>query len=216
MTEDHDKFCPACDERRRWFHNDCPECGTPLVAVPERHLDAERPPVGVLTTSDPAALTLANLTLNEAGIRHEIHPAEPADIASDRGVSAPDRSSGEWWTVKVGASDAERAREALVDLEHAAGEPEMPLETSMEWARELPPVELFESDTERTVGHITETQLDWLCEQFDADGVRDREFTLDPARIRSWEQAGADANLVGVLRTALGPRSAVRLRWGFM
>ena len=66
-----------------------------------------------------------------------------------------------------------------------------------------------ESDTDRTVGHITDAQLDWLSGQLDEGAVRDREFELAPALIATYVQAGAEPSLVEVLRTALGSRRAV-------
>ncbi len=216
MTDDdQDKFCPACDERRRWFHDECPECGTPLVVLPERYADADRPPVSVLTTSDPAALNAAELALDEAGIVHQTVLAEPGDMAV-AGLAGAHAPGVGYWTVKVRAMDESRAREALVDLDYSGAEPEIPLESSMEWVRALPPVELFESDSGRTVGHLTDEQLDWLSGQLDESAVRDREFVLDPALIASCEQAGAAPGLMDVLRGALGSRREVRLRWGFV
>ena len=103
MTEDQDKFCPACDARRPWFQNDCAECGTSLVPLPERYaVDPDRPPVGVLTTSDPATLTLAELALSDERIEHLISHAELADWVGRRTEYTPG-GTGTWWTVKVRA-----------------------------------------------------------------------------------------------------------------
>ena len=217
MTDDQDKFCPGCDARRPWFEDDCPECGAALEPLPDRYaLDPDRPLVGVLTTTNSAAVWLAKLALDDARIEHVIGPPDRSDMVGGGDDSTSAGSDELPWVVKVRATDADRARELLVDLEHTAASPETPLETSMEWARVLPPVELFESDTDVTVGHITDADLDWLRGQLDEGAVRDREFVLDPALIASYEQAGAEPSLLDVLRTALGSRRAVRLRWAFM
>ncbi|HET9369328.1 MAG TPA: zinc ribbon domain-containing protein [Vicinamibacterales bacterium] len=216
-TDDQDKFCPACDARRPWFEDACPECGTALVPLPDRYAkDPEQALVTVLTAVDPALLPLAKLALDGARIEYTVRHPELTTLLGGREVNTPAGSGDEPWTINVRQSDAARARELVADLETAGASVQTPLETSMEWAETPPPVELFESDTDLTVGHITEEQLEWLSEQLDEDAVRDREFVLDPALISSYEAAGAEPGLVAALRRALGSRREVRLRWALM
>ena len=216
-NEEQDKFCPVCDERRPWFDTECSECGATLVPLPDRYAkDPDQPLVTVLTAVDPALLPLAKLALDSALIEYTVRHSELTNLLGGREVSTPAGSGDEPWTINVRQSDAARARELVADLENAGESISTPLEASMEWAEAPPPVELFESETDLTVGHISEEQLEWLSDHLDEDAVRDKEFILDPALISSWEEAGAEPGLVAALRGALGPRRDVRLRWALM
>ena len=111
-TDDQDKFCPACDARRPWFEDACPECGTALVPLPDRYAkDPEQPLVTVLSAVDPALLPLAKLALDGARIEYTVRHPELTNLLGGREVNTPAGSGDEPWTINVRQSDAARARE---------------------------------------------------------------------------------------------------------
>jgi hypothetical protein len=194
MTEsDRDKYCPACEARRRWYHEVCPECSGPLEASDdgEDGLLTE----AVLVTEDVGRVPLARMALDEAGIDYSVR-AGPMSVA-----------------VFVSAASAEDARALLADLETADVAPALPLEATGEWQEDLPPVELFDGTTDQTLGHVTEDLLEWLLTQLDPDRTGAREVVISQRVLDDLAGAGGDADLVDILRDGLGSRREMRLRW---
>jgi hypothetical protein len=149
--------------------------------------------VAVLTTEDFGKLPLARMALEEAGIDCTVMTSETKG------------------TVVVSAAAADEARAILADLE-AAGP--MSLDPGdEEWAQELPPVELFNAETDRTLGHVNDDVIEWLLAQLDPDdeGVEDLEITPDV--LEALTNAGGDPGLIGILREGLGKRRQIRVRW---
>lgn len=194
MTEtDRDKYCPACEARRRWYHDVCPECAGPLAIDDDRtarlHTEA------VLVTEDVGRLPLARMALDEAGIDHTVKA----------GLSSV--------AVLVSADRAEEARALLADLETADVAPSLPLEATGEWEEDLPPVELFDGATDQTLGHVTEDLLEWLRGQLDPDGTGARALAITPRVLDDLAGAGGDPDLLDILRDGLGRRREMSLRW---
>jgi len=72
---------------------------------------------------------------------------------------------------------------------------------------------LVDKETGRVVGSITETQLEYLQAQLEEESPEDTDYWFDVASIDILEEGGADAALVQILRTALGERDEMELRW---
>jgi hypothetical protein len=62
-------------------------------------------------------------------------------------------------------------------------------------------------------GELTEEQFAQLQEQFEEEGVADRDYYVDAATLEMLEGDGADAHLVSVLRAAVAPSGAGDVRW---
>ena len=74
-------------------------------------------------------------------------------------------------------------------------------------------VNLVDKETDRVIGSITEGQLEYLQAQLEEESPEDQDYWLDAASIDALEEGGADAALVQILRTALGDRDEMELRW---
>ena len=74
-------------------------------------------------------------------------------------------------------------------------------------------VQLFDTESGTPVGTITEAQLDFLMTELEEESSRDRDYYIAAATVDMLEEDGADAELVKLLRGALGGREGVELRW---
>src|SRR5262245_48133324 len=74
-------------------------------------------------------------------------------------------------------------------------------------------VRLVDTETGQAVGTISDEQLEYLQTQLEEESDADRDYWFDTASLDILEEAGADPTLVTVLRTALGDREEMELRW---
>ena len=112
----------------------------------------------------------------------------------------------------------ERARSLLADLALAPDTPmgappaasppaAVPASTAPRTCR------LTETDSGASVGEITERQLECLIDELEEESSTDRDYYIDAATIDILEQAGADAELVAMLRRAIGSRDGMEISW---
>lgn len=173
--------------------------------------------VTVFETTDPALLPLATSALEQAAIDYGFRTAEwqfptvfghpPAFGEFDGAVE-----------VVVRASDAGRARDLLADLETpasgapAVAPPPLPA-TGRRAPGEVKTVTLMDTGNGKLVGRITDTQLQFLVDELEEESSADRDYYIDAATIDVLAGAGADADLIDVLRRAIASRDGVELRW---
>jgi len=74
-------------------------------------------------------------------------------------------------------------------------------------------VQLFDAERGTPVGTITDDQLRFLMGELEEESPRDRDYYIAAATVDMLETDGADAELVQLLRSALGGREGVELRW---
>ena len=74
-------------------------------------------------------------------------------------------------------------------------------------------IQLRESTTGALLGKISRDQLDFLIEQLEEDSSTDQEYYLDANTLGLLEEAGADAELLNVLRSAIGDRDGIDIGW---
>jgi processive 1,2-diacylglycerol beta-glucosyltransferase len=74
-------------------------------------------------------------------------------------------------------------------------------------------VNLLDKESGRVVGTISDEQLEYLQSQLEEESPDDQDYWFDVASLDVLEEAGADESLMGVLRTALGEREEMELRW---
>jgi hypothetical protein len=72
---------------------------------------------------------------------------------------------------------------------------------------------LYEKTQDRLLGTITAGELAFLMEQLEEESSTDRDYYIDADTIEMLVEAGAPANLVDVLKSALGPESDAEVRW---
>jgi processive 1,2-diacylglycerol beta-glucosyltransferase len=74
-------------------------------------------------------------------------------------------------------------------------------------------VQLVDKETGRTVGSITEEQLEYLQSQLEEESPDDQDYWFDVASLDILEEEGASPELIAVLRAALGEREEMEIRW---
>jgi processive 1,2-diacylglycerol beta-glucosyltransferase len=74
-------------------------------------------------------------------------------------------------------------------------------------------IKLFDNEREVEVGEITEPQLEFLVEELVEESLDEYTWNLTAAALESLQSAGADPELLAVLRRALGSRTSIELRY---
>ena len=72
---------------------------------------------------------------------------------------------------------------------------------------------IFDEATDTVYGTLTEAQLQFLMDHLEEESAEDTDFYINQATVDMLEQDGADAGLVKLLRTALGSREDMDIRW---
>ena len=74
-------------------------------------------------------------------------------------------------------------------------------------------IELFDTETDASLGAISETQLQFLIDQLEEESPGDTDYYINQATLDMFEERGADPSLVTLLRNALGAREDMEIRW---
>jgi len=74
-------------------------------------------------------------------------------------------------------------------------------------------IQLRDKETGAFVGTITEAQLQFLIDQLEEESTEDRDYYINQATLDLFEQRGADADLLALLRQALGTREDIEIAW---
>lgn len=74
-------------------------------------------------------------------------------------------------------------------------------------------VQLYDAETSRPLGSITDNQLRFLINQLEEESLEDKDYYIDGATIDLLEQGGADPALLKTLRDALGSKEGMEIRW---
>lgn len=74
-------------------------------------------------------------------------------------------------------------------------------------------INLYDASTNALIGTISEDQFQQIVTALEEENVEDRDYYINRATVDLLEQRGADASLVGTLRTALGDRDDMDIRW---
>ncbi|HWM90163.1 MAG TPA: galactosyldiacylglycerol synthase [Thermoanaerobaculia bacterium] len=74
-------------------------------------------------------------------------------------------------------------------------------------------VQLFDKQSGAEVGTLTDDQFQFLVDHLEEESSDDDDYYLNRTTVDLLEGQGADPVLVQVLRTALGDRDEMDLRW---
>lgn len=74
-------------------------------------------------------------------------------------------------------------------------------------------IQIFEAQSGRSLGTLTEEQLAFLKTQLEKESDEDRDFYLTGATVDILAENGADAGLVQLLRAAMAGREELEFRW---
>jgi hypothetical protein len=74
-------------------------------------------------------------------------------------------------------------------------------------------IEIRDTESGKSLGEITEAQLQQLVSLFEEESEADRDYWIDADTLDMLADAGADAVFVAKLRAAIGDREGFELGW---
>jgi hypothetical protein len=178
------------------------------------------PLVSVLRTTQSGLLPLATLALEQSGIEYDVRDTGLTHQLVGYAQAAGSGPVDEPREILVRAEDADEARTILEGLRDSAmdirpvrsGPPTAAAAASPE-ADTRKPIRLVDADAKCTVGHITEAQLQSLFEALEKESPDDRDYYIDQNTLEMLQDSGADADLVALLRTAIGEEPGMTVEW---
>ncbi len=74
-------------------------------------------------------------------------------------------------------------------------------------------IKISDKETGAAIGTITEQQLQFLIDQLEEESLTDQDYYINKLTLDMFEERDADAQLVAMLRTALGDRVDMEIVW---
>ena len=74
-------------------------------------------------------------------------------------------------------------------------------------------ITLVNKDTEKPIGSVSEGDLQVLVDQLEEEDSRDTDYYIDADTIDLLEENGASADLLRILRQALGDAEGMEVSW---
>jgi hypothetical protein len=74
-------------------------------------------------------------------------------------------------------------------------------------------ITLIEKDTNKLLGQISEEQLQYMMDNLEEEWLEDQDYAITPLLLQYFEEKGADAELVTLLRNALAGRDEIEIVW---
>ena len=74
-------------------------------------------------------------------------------------------------------------------------------------------INLYEKDTNKPLGQISEAQLQYLIDHLEEEGSEDQDYAVTPLLLEYFEGLGADPTLISLLKDALGGREEIEIVW---
>jgi processive 1,2-diacylglycerol beta-glucosyltransferase len=74
-------------------------------------------------------------------------------------------------------------------------------------------IELRDKGTGVSLGNISQAQLQFLIDQLEEEDIEDQDYYINPATLDMFERAGADPELLEMLRQGLGDREDMDIVW---
>ncbi len=74
-------------------------------------------------------------------------------------------------------------------------------------------IRLYDRGSGDSLGEITEDQLQFLIDLLEEESLGDQDYYIDGATVEWFEEEGAEAGVLSVLRKALADREDREIRW---
>ena len=74
-------------------------------------------------------------------------------------------------------------------------------------------IELHDKESGALLGEIEERHLQFLIDQLEEESADDDDYYINQSTLDSFEEEGADAALMAILRKALGQNEDMEIRW---
>jgi processive 1,2-diacylglycerol beta-glucosyltransferase len=173
------------------------------------------------------------MALDQEGIEHTVTDTGLSDLIIGYRSTEAIGETAPPFEILVRQEDASRALDVLRDIERsgaatagaeaaAAASPATATSAgSAPAARAVAPpagttnerVMLFDVATGAPIGRITDAQLEQLAEHLEEESSEDDDYYIDAATLTMLEEQRVDASLVALLRSALGSRDGMDIRW---
>lgn len=73
--------------------------------------------------------------------------------------------------------------------------------------------QLFDKDTGKSLGTITEDQLQFLIDQMEEESETDQDYFINRDLLDVFKENGIDADFLAMLENALGEREGMEIEW---
>jgi processive 1,2-diacylglycerol beta-glucosyltransferase len=157
----------------------------------------------VFETTDPAALPLATLTLEEQGIEYTVRREGSLDALRYPPGALDLARSDATHEILVRQEDAARARDLLADLGA--------LTTPAQDQAGKPSPTVVDLETGFTLGSITPQQAQFLIDTLEEATPDKARYYIDAPTIEMLEHSGGDPEMIALLRRALGTREGIEI-----
>lgn len=74
-------------------------------------------------------------------------------------------------------------------------------------------INVYDNETGDNIGSITEEELAFLQTNLEEEWLEDRDYYINLATLEMFEERGADAALLNLLREGLRGRDEMEIRW---
>lgn len=74
-------------------------------------------------------------------------------------------------------------------------------------------IQIFDKQTGQSVGTLTDEQFQFLADNLEEESREDDDYYVNRATVDILAEQGAPAELVAVLRSALGSQEETEIRW---
>ena len=72
---------------------------------------------------------------------------------------------------------------------------------------------LYDAGSGEAIGMLTEAELQFIIDQLEEESATDQDYYMNDATLDMLQSRGADAKLMVMLRTAMGERHEMDIRW---
>ena len=74
-------------------------------------------------------------------------------------------------------------------------------------------INMYDNGTQRKLGEITQAQLQFLIDQLEETSLEDQDYYMDTNTLAMLTEAGADSELLELLKNGMGDREGFEIRW---
>ena len=74
-------------------------------------------------------------------------------------------------------------------------------------------IKVYDNETGSLLGEMTEAHLKFLVDRLEETSLEDQDYYIDQGTIEILSQAGAESQLVDLLKNGMGTRPGYEIRW---
>jgi hypothetical protein len=74
-------------------------------------------------------------------------------------------------------------------------------------------IQLFNKRSGEPIGSLSESQLQFLVDQLEEESLEDQDYAITSMTLDYFEEIGGDAELIKMLRAALGTKDEIVVVW---